>query len=72
MEADAHAVFGDEDDFVVAVGHLDADEPVTLFDVDADDAAFADVLERAEDRLLDDAGAGGHQEVIFVVEFFDA
>jgi hypothetical protein len=36
VEPDAHAVFGDEDDFVVAVGEFDADEPVAALNGDAE------------------------------------
>lgn len=63
---------GDEDDFVMSVGEADADEFVSLFDFDGDDAASAEVCVFGEVGFFDDAGGGSHDEVFLVAEVFDA
>ena len=48
------------------LGELAVDEPVLRLDLDGDDAAFADVFEVAEVRLLHDAAARGEDDVQLV------
>ena len=48
MEANAHAFVGDENHLVIAGGELAIDEAVFLFDVDGDNAAFADIAKITE------------------------
>ena len=52
----------------VAAGQLAVDQAVALLDLDGDDAAFADVGEVAEVRLLHDAAARGEDDVQVLVQ----
>lgn len=66
VETDAHALVGDENNFVVAGGEFAIDETVALLDGDGDNAAFADVSKVAEFGFFDDPAASGKEDREFV------
>ena len=67
MEAQAHTLFRDENDFVVPIGKLGVDQIIAFFDLDGDDPPFAHVGVVGEVRFFDDSRACRENNVeIFV------
>ena len=64
LEAREHALRRGDDDVVTAARDVDPGELVVVVDGDRPDAGRADPLELLERRLLDDALAGGHDQVV--------
>ena len=64
LEAREHALGGGDDDVVAAGRDVDPRQLVVVGDGDRPDPGRADALELLERRLLDDALAGGQDEVV--------
>ena len=72
VKAQAHSFLRDQNDLVVAIRQLRVDQAIVLFDLDRDDAAFANVAVIGEIRFLDDARLRREHDVeIFVPGLID-
>ena len=72
FEADGHAVFGGQHQFVAQLGHDHVDQFVALADLDGDDALGHGPPISGQGRFLHQAFAGGHhQEVVGFVKILD-
>ena len=69
LEADGHAVVGDDQDGLVAVGLPHADELIPLVQGDAADARLACSVDGGELDALDGAAAGDHYQIAVLGEF---
>ena len=70
IEADAVALFGDQDDLAVAVRHVRADQLVIFPEGNGNDARLLDMLVLGQGSLLDQAFLRRHQQVLRAFKFF--
>ena len=70
MEPDAHPILRHENNFIVPVGQFDADQPIPLFNLDADHTALARIGVLAQICFLHNAHFRGHEQVLLIGKFF--
>ena len=64
LEADAHAVSGDEHDLIVEADATDPVQLIAFHELDGDHAALADILKVLEGRFFHRALHRGHDQAL--------